>query len=152
MDKLKPVKPVKLFKLCMGCVISEWEGTQFLGRKIDCDFAELEAALKKAQARCTARTFDVDYVETLLLEVFDYALKFKLWGQVSKIKLAASTGDYSKSCKYSMQCTFLIFEVKKNGFVYLTNIYRDFTPKKKIELGYFDLAKAKENIVKATLL
>lgn len=149
MDKFKPIK---LFKLGMGCVKSEWNGTQFLGRKIDCDFTELETALKKAQAHCTARTFSVWQVEALLIKVFDYAFKFKLLGQVSKIKLAASTEDYAKSCKYSMQCTFLVFEVKKNGFVYLTSIYRDFTPKKEIELGYFDLAKAKENIVKATLL
>ncbi len=149
MDK---VKPIKLFKLGMGCVKSEWEGTQFLGRKIDCDFTELKASLDKAQARCTARTFSVWQVEALFLKVFDYAVRYKLLGQVSKIKLAASIDDYSNSCKYSMQCTFLVFEVKKNGFVYLNNIYRDFTPNKEIELGYFDLNKAKENIVKAILL
>lgn len=149
MDK---IKPIKLFKLSTGCVKSEWSGTQFLGRKIDCDFDELKAALDKAQVRCTARTFSVWQVEALLIKVFDYAFKFKLLGQVRKIKLAASTEDYAKSCKYSMQCTFLVFEVKKNGFVYLTSIYRDFTPKKEIELGYFDLNKAKENVMKATLL
>ena len=149
MDK---IKPIKLFKLSMGCVKSEWSGTQFLGRKIDCDFTELERVLKKAQVRCTARVFSVWQVEELLIKVFDYAFKFKLLGQVSKIKLAASTDSYSNSCKYSMQCTFLVFEVKKNGFVYLTSIYRDFTPNKEIELGYFNLEKAKENIIKAVLL
>ena len=149
MDKFKPMK---LFKFRTSCVKSECDGTKFLGRKIDCDFTELEEVLKKAQAHCTTRTFSVGNVEALLLEVFDYASKFKLLGQVAKIYLAASTDDYSKSCKYSMQCTFLVFEVKKNGFVFLKNIFRDFTPKKKIKLEYFDVEKAKDNIVKATLL
>lgn len=149
MDKFKPIK---LFKLSMGCVASKWNGTQFLGRKIDCDFSELEEVLEKAQAHCTTRTFSVFEVEALLIQVFDYAFKFKLLGQVSKIKLAASTDNYAKSCKCSMQCTFLVFEVKKNGFIYLDNIYRDFTPNKQIELGYFDLEKAKENIIKSTML
>lgn len=149
MDKFKPIK---LFKFGMGCVKSEWDGTQFVGRKIDCDFTELKIVLDKAQARCTARTFSVFDIEALLIKVFDYAFKFKLLGQINKVKLAACTNDYSKSCKYSMQCAFLVFEVKKNGFIYLTNIYRDFTPNKQIELGYFDLKKAKENVIKATLL
>lgn len=149
MDKLKQIK---LFKFGLGCVQSKWNGTQFLGRKINCDFSGLEEVLEKAQAHCTTRTFSVFDVEALLIQVFDYAFKFKLLGQVSKIKLAASTNNYAKSCKYTMQCTFLTFEVKKNGFVYLSNIYRDFTPNKQIELGYFNLKIAQENIIKSTML